>query len=462
MGAEDLLRSPQLPLLAMLPVLLASGALLALALFQARGLVACFLLLAVWVRVVSGSLHQYTFVPVVGGLSINALLSVMTVLVGLALIPVKTFRMQWAFPIYAIITVVILSSIVNRTVPGMIDMSFKWAYVLVMIAALQRCMLQNGETRTLMMLMCCYAPLFGLQLASVALGMPKQAEADGSASYIGGYFHEATFSVMALTFATVAYLARGLGPVLRFGFIMIGVLSIILANYRTAIVAVLPMLLVFGLFATVSTFRPQQRRIIASFVIPAACFAIALLLTSDGVQQRFADLFSVLANPSAFIKPRVDFNEFEEKVLSGRVAIWTGYVEGYLNGTGLQFLVGLGPNSWYGVMAKYAHNTVISFLFELGPLGVAALLATWVTFFAMTMRVSDPAVRLQLMAAQIGFLLLNMATMPHWQIEGNIMFAAIQACVLNQLVREARGVGSQRIHQANSAARGRPLTVTIR
>ncbi len=436
MDSETLIRSPQLPLLVIVAITLFFAVVLLLALRQARGLTAWFLLAAVWLRVVSGAYHEYTFAPLVGGLSINALLSVATVMAGLAIIPTNTFKSRWMVPIYLLIALIFASSVYNRTFSGMIDMLFKWGYVFVMIAAIQRTMSENGQTRTVMLLLYCYAPLFTFQLASLALGVAKQTEADGSASYIGGYFHEATFSVMALTFSTLGYVARELKPAARFGLIFVGMAAIILANYRTSMIAVLPMLVCTIFFMGVSTFRVEQRRMVAFLAIPVASLLLALMLTSEGVQDRFGDLFALLRDPASFIKPLTTFTEIEEKILSGRLVIWAGYIEGYLNGTGLQMLIGFGPNSWVGIMRKYAHNTVVSFLYELGVLGVAVLLLIWLTFVRMTLKIRDSGVRVQLLGAQIGFLLLNMATMPHWQIEGNIMFAAIQACVLHELLRD--------------------------
>jgi hypothetical protein len=100
-------------------------------------------------------------------------------------------------------------------------------------------------------------------------------------------------------------------------------------------------------------------------------------------------------------------------------------------------------------------------------MGVAALLATWGVFFAMTWGLRDRVARLRLMAAQIGFLTLNMATMPHWQIEGNIMFAAIQACLLSQVALEqrTRPMGDPRLDISGLRRRERragPRCVSVR
>jgi hypothetical protein len=448
LDSEDLLSSPQLPIGLLLVITVFFAGVLLLTLRVANGWVTRFLIVAVWLRIMSGAFHQYTFAPLGAGLSINALLSVATVGIGIALVPRRLLLQPWTFPIYGLIALIVISGLYNGMVGGILDMALKWAYALVMIAALLGAMTLNGQTKTLVLLMYCYLPVFALQFTTLVLGMPKQSEADGSASYIGGYFHEATFSVMALTFSTMGYLARDLSWSRRMTLVFIGVFSIVLANYRTAMLSVLPMITVAGFLLMVTTVRAEHRRVAAAFAVPAVCFVFAALIASDGIQERFIDMFAFLGDPTAFVKPLAEFNEADIKLMSGRIAIWAGYIGGYLDGVGLQKLIGLGPNSWVGVMSKYAHNTLVSFLYELGALGVLAILTIWGTFLSLTLTIKDPVARIQLLAAQFGFFLLNMSTMPHWQIEGNIMFAAIQASVLRE-------------HMATRAARSVPSSIYV-
>jgi hypothetical protein len=57
-------------------------------------------------------------------------------------------------------------------------------------------------------------------------------------------------------------------------------------------------------------------------------------------------------------------------------------------------------------------------------LGVAALLWLWFSMFRLALK-TDPGERTILISAHASFFLLNMATMPHWQIEGNIFYGLL-------------------------------------
>jgi hypothetical protein len=423
--------SPQLPLPILLAVTMLLVPMLWLAIRQTRGLAALFLLSAVWLRVVSGAFNEFTFARLGPGLSVNALMSVATVLIGLMLIPRRHFTARWIVPIYGVILLVFISGLLNNLLAAAIEMAFKWGYVIVVVAAAHQAIRENGLTQMLKLLMLCYVPIFIFQALSLVLGVAKAGELDGSASYIGGYFHEGVFSVMGLTFATLAYLARGMSYPLRLLLIMAGTASIVLANYRTTIIAIVPLVVGFFAVVGVSRFLPRQRIVVLAFAAPVVSLLAVGALSSDTVQSRFLDVLRVFAEGEEFLKPQSAFTVEESRVLSGRLFIWAGYIVGYLNGGDLQLVFGLGPNAWVPVMRLYAHNTVVSFLYELGPLGVIALLAVWGTAVFGAIRIPNGTLRLQCLLALAGFIILNMATMPHWQIEGNILYAIIFAVILH-------------------------------
>ena len=102
--------------------------------------------------------------------------------------------------------------------------------------------------------------------------------------------------------------------------------------------------------------------------------------------------------------------------MSGRPLIWSSYIYAWADGTPLQHLFGLGPESWEGVFKVYPHNTLVATLYELGWFGVAAMIALWTVMFAAA--ASARGDRFLLIAAHFAFFLLNMATMPFWQVEG--------------------------------------------
>src|SRR3546814_20010126 len=102
--------------------------------------------------------------------------------------------------------------------------------------------------------------------------------------------------------------------------------------------------------------------------------------------------------------------------MSGRPLIWSSYIYAWADGTPLQHLFGLGPESWEGVFKVYPHNTLVATLYELGWFGVAAMIALWTVMFVAA--ASARGDRFQLIAAPFAFFLLTMETMPFWQVAG--------------------------------------------
>src|SRR3546814_17870316 len=90
-------------------------------------------------------------------------------------------------------------------------------------------------------------------------------------------------------------------------------------------------------------------------------FSVAALFYSES----FADLAAFLADPAALIKPPRDFDLLERQVMSGRPPIWSSYIYAWADGTPLQHLFGLGPESWEGVFKVYPHKTLVAPLYAL-------------------------------------------------------------------------------------------------
>jgi hypothetical protein len=419
--------SPSLPLPASLVLSVMCTALLVFGMLKTRDVPTRFLLVSIWLRYMSGPFHVYTFAPVLGGMSFNALLSVGTVFAGVALVEQRGFREYFLIPVYAMLAIILISGLGNWAVGGTIDMFFKWSYVAVFIIATRQGLRNIGPKLffEVVLLSFCAPVLF--QLASIALGIAKAGESDGSNSYIGGYHHEAAFSVVMLTFVYVVFLAERLPVWLKAVLITEGTVGIFLANYRTAVLALIPVLVSYVVLGTVNRFVPRQRALITILTIPVA--AVLMMVASEHLAQRFQDIGSVLDRGSSLFKVPEQFSQDDKALFSGRVYIWSEYITAYAHGRDFQLLFGQGPNTWTTVFDLYAHNTLVSYLYELGVFGVAGVLSVWATFLVLTLKVADPAIRRSLLFAQAGFLILNMATMPHWMIEGNILFALLQGYV---------------------------------
>jgi hypothetical protein len=68
---------------------------------------------------------------------------------------------------------------------------------------------------------------------------------------------------------------------------------------------------------------------------------------------------------------------------------------------------------------------VISYLYEFGLFGASLIVLVWLAMLARAHRIRDAWMRGQLMCAHVGFIVLNFATMPHWQLEGLILYGLL-------------------------------------
>jgi len=257
-------------------------------------------------------------------------------------------------------------------------------------------------------------------------------ELDGSASYIGGYYHEAVFSVSLLAGMVVLVFVRGMNPLIKTAALGWCTLAIVLANYRTAVIAFLPLLAITLYSGFIRLFPARQRGL-------ATAAAILLVLAGGGaslsmMSERFADLGKVLSGETAIIKPPADFTREEAQVMSGRPYIWSMYVAGWEEGNTIKRLVGLGPDSWGDRFKVYAHNSLISALYDTGILGVIATVLMGGGMLSMAL-LTHSRDRIRIIVAHVSFLILGMATMPLWIIEGLILYALICGLALFSTLR---------------------------
>lgn len=425
--------APALPSWALYPTSMILGVLiLYVVLFRTRSWIARFTIFVPWLRYIMGAYSAITFQPVLMGLSINAFTSAATFGLGLLMVRPRHLMLKMVFPFYFLMAVVILSGLVNQQYIGIINVVVKYGYLLVIMIGIYESIGMIGERKLMLLLLWAFTPPVIFQILSVILGVSKATESDGSVSYIGGYNHEAAFSIVLATCFTVACLATGLKRWMRTIILVVCLAGILLANYRTSIIAIAPIAIVQFNADVITRFSPRQRAIIGVAVVSLSfiVFAIAAWI----LRERLSDLVTALQDSSGLMKRPIFYTDYEKTIMSGRPYIWSGYFYGYADGGTINHLIGFGPESWQGLFAKYAHNTLVSTLYEYGPIGVVAMIFLWGTMLLAAARVRHGP-RAKLVGAHLSFLTLNMATMPHWLIEGDILYAIICGCTLHYLLR---------------------------
>lgn len=400
----------------LLPVTVLLMVPLVVAAWRAGSMAGAFVIVALWSRYVAGAWHLYMFKPVAAGLSGNALLSIAVTLFGLAfVVRPANLAIRWLPPIYLLIALALFSAALNGDPAGGVNAAVKYAYLLVIAVAVFQALRADPAGRFLGWALVAFLPLLVFQALSVALGLPKGAESGDGLVWIGGYNHEAAFSVSLVTGFAVACFARSAPPGVRISFLLAALIGIQLAGYRTSILALAPLALATFYVGLASGVRRDQRALMSATAIVAGCLAVAFF--GAYYSDRFADLGTLLSRPGDLIQPPRQFDYAERQIMSARPLIWSTYLYAWADGTALQHLFGFGPESWVGEFRVYPHNTLIATLYELGLFGVAAMLLLWTTMLAAAAAAARGE-RLKLLAAHLSFFLLNMATMPFWQVEG--------------------------------------------
>lgn len=440
--------APSLPMPALIGVTVVTGVVTLVAIARARNAAAGYIIGSTWFRYIVSAFHAITYKSI-GPLSISAASSIGVFLIGLMIIKRRLLMINFLTPIYIVIAVVLFSGLYNAQFVGMVNVLVKYGFLIVVIICTFEAMASMQQGRMLRLLLVAFLPLILFQILSMALGVIKSGENDGSVSYIGGYGHEATFSTMLMTLFIAAIFTTKINPVVKNGLILTAIVGIFLANYRTTILAMAPTLAVYFGLMPVQKFPKKERPFVAAFFILFICvlFGVASLALGD----RFADLQTASSSNINLFKPPHLYSVDESRILSGRPMIWSGYIYGWLDARGLQWFIGFGPESWTLQFRAYAHNTLINALYEYGPLGVAAIIYMWVSMLAAALRVRHGHRNL-LVAAHISFLMLNMATMPLWMIEGNIMYGLICGYTLYLLHLQRRAPAAQQQQQQPAPA----------
>jgi len=442
--------SPSLPPSILYPTTLVFILLQIIVMWRINDRVANFVIFATWSRYVISVYHVITFKPLFGGMSLIAFSSVGMVALGLAVLRPRDLCLKFLVPCYMIVAVVVASGLANSDLHGIINVTVKFGYLIVVTLAVFEALWRLGEQRFMPVLLWAFVLPLALQALSIILGIDKQTEGEGSASFIGGYSHEADFSVILVTCFIVACFCKALPWIVRNGILSICLVGIVFANYRTTMIAIVPMALVQFAFGISSRFVRDQRTFVGA--VTFAVGLLAVVAVHSLLQQRFQDVATVAESRGMMIKPPAQFSADDKRQMSGRPYIWSTYLYAYSSGSFLQHVLGFGPESWSGVMKIYAHNTLVSYLYEYGVIGVIVLIFWWVTMLAAAWRIRRGP-RAQLLAAHVSFILINMATMPIWMIEGNILYGIIcgyTLYLLNKGRKHALANGMKRLDWAEA------------
>ena len=169
--------------------------------------------------------------------------------------------------------------------------------------------------------------------------------------------------------------------------ILLSTLGLVFVNYRTALVAALPLVVVSLFFRSIRRFAPAERLLIS--VILIAVGGAGMIAMALHVQDRYQDLFTVLERSGELLKPPEHFTDEERHLFSSRVYIWAGYLSAYSAGDLRNYVFGFGPEAWAKTMPLYAHNTFVGTLYDFGLFGFLALACLFLQNISASLRSAD-------------------------------------------------------------------------
>jgi hypothetical protein len=382
---------------------------------------------AIFFRFTLSAFHPFTFPPVVGPFSINALYSLLVIGLGFQFINYRLLLVRFLLPVYGLLLLIVVSAVYNGSLKESIQSLLKWMFLVVITLAIYESVVRVGRALVLEKLLMAFSVPITLQLISIAVGYSKVTD-ENAVSYIGGYNHEAVFSVMlvtALLIAALRLLVAPRPPRIWNALPLMLAVQVSMANYRTNILSMLIPLFGFLYFHYLHRGLPLAKVGAALGVVAAACALAMMDLTH--VFSRFMEIGTVFESATQLIKEPQYFTDFEQNFFSARIYIWSQYIDGYLLSNSTQHLIGLGPDTWDQHFPKYAHNTFISFLYELGMLGFIGLAVVFIRTLLLCLSGPLTTYSAQLFLSFLGFTVMNLGTMPLWQIEGMVLFAVLTA-----------------------------------
>ncbi|WP_333834539.1 O-antigen ligase family protein [Rubrimonas sp.] len=383
------------------------------------------LLLGLWLRYALQAFPDYSIGIRVGPVSLLAAVSILTVVALLLILDHRLLRLRALVPVYVLLAISLMSGLINRAPMGIATDFTKWSFFIAVMLLSHRAMTLYGSDRAMRALLATLVTPAFMMMASVVFNNPKSGELDGSISYIGGYVHESMFStLMYAVFALCSLVRWRSGATLALA-VCFGAVAVVLANYRSTVISLLPALTAFMALVYLKNVQP---RFAAAAIVSLAILVIgALPFAFNSLPERYAEITDVAHNLHIMMKEPLELTAAERLIFSGRIRIWLEYIHSFTNGTYVNYIIGFGPNLHERYFRLVAHNTFISALWEYGYLGFIATIYMSIYYVLIPLKINDTYDRYILSSLLLGIVVNGLAAMPLWTVEGLILYGQLVA-----------------------------------
>jgi len=379
-----------------------------------------FLFAALWGRYLASSLSDYTLMPVVGGLRLVALYTLLVLAAGFLFIPLQHFFRRHLFPFYLLFGLAVVSNLLNGEFFGLVEFLARWGFFVVVALLLYRAFEHHGLQPVLVIFIITLSSPVIVQFLSIALGQ-GDLQADGNVAYISGYPSASTFSQVAFTLICVSAIIKSWRELVSASLSLVAFISIYLAFYRTVLLGALPIFGAIGLSFVMRNAAPIFRPVVFFSVLTSSVlmFPVALQI----MPERLIAAVEFAKNIDVIFEPTINFNAGEYELGTGRARIWSNLIHQWREASTLQHVFGFGA----GALPYSPHGEYIGFFYHLSFPGLILLLGIFGWQAALIARIDDKHLAFRLMACLGGYMVVCVATSPLWQIEGFVALALICA-----------------------------------
>lgn len=378
-------------------------------------------------RVVLDSVYAISYGEAIAGITIMQLYSVAWSAFFIAYI-LYFNRWRVAFPritlpVTLLIMSAALSAAINLNVFYFAESSLKWFYFFSVVFFCVNTLNTCRPERLFLIVLLCGSYLFANQIMFGLTSGPKVSH--GLTNYIGSYYHEAGFSsmVLLLTSATIGlyvFAQKKATKSFLLVFLSMELASLLLAGYRTAVLAGVVLVVAFLFFQSL-----RKASLFIAFSLIGLIGLIGILWVGiSGHLALFEDIGKLVSNPGAYF----DFSGGggDKEILTGRVYLINTIMHYYLNADISQQIGGMGAGVAQQRIGAYAHNEFISALAEFGLIGLLVFV-----FFHLQMlrncliaRKENLVLGNLTISVVLSVVVLSLATMPYHDMRA-LLFLAV-------------------------------------
>lgn len=380
-----------------------------------------FLFVVLWGRFLASSFSQYTLIPVVDGLRLIAVYTILVIALSLFFVNLQDFLRKHLIPFYVFISFATISSVLNGEFAGLVEFLARWGFFFIVALLLYRAFERHGLQPILVLFVIALSSPILVQFISLALGIGGRLVDSDYVVFVSGFPSKNSFAQVGFILVCLGALMRSPRETASLALGLAGFISIFFAYYRTTLLGALPIFLVVMLYFVMRNVAPFIRPITLFLLLASGI--LLMPLASSMLPDRFVAVVEMAKNIDTMLEPTVQFDSEDQELGTGRMRIWSNLIHDWREASMLQHVFGFG----IGALSYSPHSDYVGTFYSLSFPGLVLLLGIFLWQLVLMTQVEDSRLALRLMACLTGYMIICSATTPLWEIEGLVSFALICA-----------------------------------